>query len=277
MLLESLEENTFKENEWIYFAVAVDYEKMEAVLYLEIYDLENPHSRTKQIKLFETDLELTKKFSVGVNKTNNNKFFDNSQPIMGAIYKLGIANFTEPNMLYFSLGHLSNSKLQRNGILMDLFADIYNEKDPLKSKGQIVGEYIVHGKHEIIFKENPEKIGVRFFEEPLSLLTIGSIEIPSSTQQELSFYFKLSYKENLSDQFFLLKYGTEGTSGYLELKLKKLSSGRAVDFKIIGTGDVLVWESPYSLPEDTMVEFNLGFVISAAKTVHLVYSDSLGN
>lgn len=38
-----------------------------------------------------------------------------------------------------------------------------------------------------------------------------------------------------------------------------------------------MWESPFEIPVNTILEINIGFVISPAKTFHIVYTDSLNN
>lgn len=41
-----------------------------------------------------------------------------------------------------------------DGVLIDIIGNVYKEKEPLKSSGLIKEEYIVNGKHDIIFTEN---------------------------------------------------------------------------------------------------------------------------
>ena len=36
---------------------------------------------------------------------------------------------------------MSDKKLQRNGIIIDIVANIHKDKEPLKSQGLIIGEY----------------------------------------------------------------------------------------------------------------------------------------
>ena len=40
--MDSFSDNSFKENEWFFFAVSVDYIAKEVVFFMENYDLENP-------------------------------------------------------------------------------------------------------------------------------------------------------------------------------------------------------------------------------------------
>ena len=62
---------------------------------------------------------------------------------------------------------------------MDIVPNIHSDKESLKSQGLIIGEYQIHGKHQLVFQENSEKIGIKVFEGPLSFLNLGAIEIPS--------------------------------------------------------------------------------------------------
>ena len=42
-----------------------------------------------------------------------------------------------------------------------------------------------------------------------------------------------------------MQYGEEGKEGYIEIKLIKQNNERKIHFKIIGEGDILIWEGPY--------------------------------
>lgn len=70
------------------------------------------------------------------------------------MYNLAIANFISNELLNFSLGLVSNKMLLYDGVLIDIIGNVYKEKEPLKSTGLIKEEYIVNGKHDIIFTEN---------------------------------------------------------------------------------------------------------------------------
>lgn len=276
MGMEAFDDIQYSPNEWFYFAIGIDFSKRELNFYMEVYDKTNPISKSKHLKL-DFLLKNTQNFQFNINHTGSNSFFDNSQKLLGSLYQLTAADFVDERMIYFGMGVLSASQLTFSGMLLDLIPNVSDKDSFMHSTGKIVGEYQVKGKVNFIQNEDPSQIGVILYEAPFSFINMGAIKLTPDLQIQLGFKLLFKYEESLSDDYLLISYGEDGVPGYVEIKLTKRGAYRAITFRIIGIGDILLWESPFDLSSGIQLDVFIGFVIAPSKSFQVVYFDNMNN
>ena len=273
MKLEGFTDLTLVKNSWSYFAISADYAKGQVSIFFFSFNNIQQVPEFKTFPINFPEFKLTKTVELIVAGVELNPYFQSTSGFIGNISAVELGIFYTDMLDILWAGFMSEAYFDYDSALIEFYFDIYEKNKTLNSKGLLNINYEIVGDHEPIYLIDKNRTGVQFGTN--SSVSLNNVDFANANGlvRTFAFYFQLSYKEALPDEFILLTRGNAQSSGYIRISLKKAGNGRAVSLTAKGDTQEITWQSVSIIQENNEFKFIVGISISPADTVRLVYWD----
>lgn len=279
---ESIEDRTMKmyvikdlpfvHNVWTFFAVSVNYETGQLVLYMRVFG-ENGYERRQDEQIAYPDFRLNEGALLLIAATNRNKYFQSLTGYMGEIAYIQMSSYYLDHVQYLWLSEMLVDSADYDGVNSEFLYDLYSKKGTLSSYGFDGSTATLTGDYSPNFITNPLNLGVRF-NSGSSIKTADFQYRSSPFVASHPFLINFSYQETLPETFTLVQKGTPGQTGYLALQLVRPKNGNKRFLRIIArsANKDFSWDSAPIFEPQTSYQLLAGLVVSPNRTAHAVLS-----
>ena len=276
MKLEGFTDVELVKNSWSYFGISADYKNGSVNIFFFSFNNIMVAPETKTFEINFPDFKLTKTVELIVAGVELNPYFQSTSGFIGNISAVEMGLFYTDLLELLWMGFMAEDQYNYDSALIELFFDIYNDQQPVNSKGLLNIDYEITGPHEAIYNTDKNRTGVKFGNN--SSISLNNVDFGnvSGLVRTFAFYFHIEYNETLPEEFVLLTRGDPTKSGYIKVSLKKTGTGRVVSLTAKGDTQEIKWQSVSILLEKTEFKFIIGISISPADSVRLVYWDQNG-
>ncbi len=278
MKIEGFVDIPLNQESWSFFSISCNYSENTAMIYYKVFDGSVNNAKFKTFGLDYPAFILKQNAELTLASVERNPYFDSVSGFIGEMAYIEMSAFYTTELETLWTGYLNSSAYGYRGILLEFPFDLYNKNtSSLQSQGLLKNTYSIEGGYQPLFMDDKNKIGVKFY--PNSKINLEGVDfLNNDAIKSMIFYFKLSFEEDLPEEFILAQRGLPGENGFIRISLEKQEGGRSVKIATKGrdgnTSETFTWNSDtIFLPKEIFI-FMAGISMAPSGVARLIYLDN---